>query len=73
MLGLSTNTNQGDIQKCVSPFTFNLKKNMANKDIQNYWIGGIGFALFFIIGICIAPLVTFSIVWLIFILISYIK
>ena len=26
MLGLSTNTNQGDIQKCVSPFTFNLKK-----------------------------------------------
>ncbi len=55
------------------PLTFNPQRDMANKDIQNYWSWGIGFALFFIIGICIAPLVTLSIVWLIFILISYVK
>ena len=46
---------------------------MANKDIQNYWIGGVWFILLFIIGICIAPLITFSIVWLLIILLSYWK
>ena len=55
------------------PFNLLFIKCMANKDIQHYWIGGIGFILLFIIGLCIAPLVTLSIVWLAIILLSYVK
>ena len=54
----------------LNPQTFYL---MTNKDIQHYWVGGIGFLLLFIIGLCIAPLITLSIVWLLVTLFSYVK
>lgn len=44
---------------------------MANKNGNNWWVGSVWFILIFIIGICIAPLITLSIVWFLMILLSY--
>ena len=53
------------------PLNFLIFYSMANKNDNNWWFGSLCIFLFFVAGICIAPLITLSIVWFLMILLSY--